>query len=234
MKKMFIIMACLMKISSFCQPLSQNIILNSGGSIFLPIDSLSTMSFDATNVIFQGTNGSVIEYARSSVDSVVIVPSTLSSIPHSCGEPNIHNPSINYGSVQDVDGISYKTVVIGNQEWMAENLMSSHFNNGDEIPLRRGFYDDGFCSNSGFESSREPWAAYVGEAFSDARDIYGPSPMYFDCPSPFGSYVLSNCPYGYLYSGYTLEDSRGLCPAGWHIPSADEWQELSNFLGGGV
>jgi len=41
---------------------------------------------------------------------------------------------IDYGSVTDIDGNTYKTVKIGNQEWMAENLIVSHYRNGDIIP----------------------------------------------------------------------------------------------------
>jgi uncharacterized protein (TIGR02145 family) len=36
--------------------------------------------------------------------------------------------------VSDKDGNNYKTTVIGNQEWMAENLNVSHYRNGDVIP----------------------------------------------------------------------------------------------------
>ena len=34
----------------------------------------------------------------------------------------------------DVDGHEYETVVIGGQEWMAENLRTRHYRNGTEIP----------------------------------------------------------------------------------------------------
>ncbi len=41
---------------------------------------------------------------------------------------------LEYGSVQDSQGNEYKTVVIGNQEWFAENLRTTQYNNGDPIP----------------------------------------------------------------------------------------------------
>jgi uncharacterized protein (TIGR02145 family) len=40
----------------------------------------------------------------------------------------------------------------------------------------------------------------------------------------------SNCAiYGRLYDWSTAE---GICPTGWHLPTKDEWDELSNFVGG--
>lgn len=36
--------------------------------------------------------------------------------------------------VTDIDGNSYSTIILNGEEWMAENLKVSHFNNGDEIP----------------------------------------------------------------------------------------------------
>ncbi|TRW96441.1 fibrobacter succinogenes major paralogous domain-containing protein [Flavobacterium gawalongense] len=38
--------------------------------------------------------------------------------------------------------------------------------------------------------------------------------------------------YGKLYNWYAVNDSRGLAPAGWHIPSNNEWVTLENCLGG--
>ena len=38
------------------------------------------------------------------------------------------------GSVTDIDGNVYTTVIIGDQEWMASNLVVTHYRNGDPIP----------------------------------------------------------------------------------------------------
>ena len=37
--------------------------------------------------------------------------------------------------------------------------------------------------------------------------------------------------YGALYNGYTISTGK-LCPKGWHVPSAQEWQTLINYTGG--
>ncbi len=57
---------------------------------------------------------------------------------HSCGADSVHNPNLIYGSMTDQDGNTYKTIVIGTQEWMAENLKASHYRNGDLIPVESG------------------------------------------------------------------------------------------------
>ena len=36
--------------------------------------------------------------------------------------------------------------------------------------------------------------------------------------------------YGKLYNHYTVRDSRGLCPTGWHVPTDGEWNVLGKFL----
>ena len=38
--------------------------------------------------------------------------------------------------------------------------------------------------------------------------------------------------YGRLYNRHALDDSRGLCPLGWHTPEEAEWDIMFDHLGG--
>lgn len=40
-------------------------------------------------------------------------------------------------------------------------------------------------------------------------------------------------PYGALYNWYAVNTEK-LCPTGWHVPTNDEWIELSDYLGGSI
>jgi uncharacterized protein (TIGR02145 family) len=104
--------------------------------------------------------------------------------------------------ISDIDGNIYKTVQIGTQLWMGENLKTTKYRNGILI---------GTTTPPGLEIS--------GESTPKYQWAYG-----YD-----ENYVTT---YGRLYTWYAVTDTRGLCPTGWHVPSDAEWTALTDLLGG--
>jgi uncharacterized protein (TIGR02145 family) len=108
-----------------------------------------------------------------------------------------------YGSFKDPrDGRVYKTVKIGSQVWMAENLNADRFRNGD--PITEAF---SFAQWRMAETNKKPAWCYYNNSPTEGKK------------------------YGRLYNWYAINDSRGLAPPGWHIPTDDEWEKLKIFLG---
>jgi uncharacterized protein (TIGR02145 family) len=60
------------------------------------------------------------------------------------------NPNLTYGSVSDKDGNIYKTIQIGNQTWMAENLRTSKYNDNTNIPFVTNYTDWNILATPGF------------------------------------------------------------------------------------
>jgi uncharacterized protein (TIGR02145 family) len=102
-----------------------------------------------------------------------------------------------------IDAQTGKTVKIGNQEWMSINLDEDKFRNGDPIP---------------YIESNEEW--------KKAGENKQPAWCYYD------NDLANGAKYGKLYNWYAVTDPRGLCPAGWHVPSDAEWTQLTEHLGG--
>jgi uncharacterized protein (TIGR02145 family) len=108
------------------------------------------------------------------------------------------------GTLKDArDGKVYKTVVIGNQTWMAENLNVSTFRNGDFIP-----------------------EAKTNEEWKSACKNEQPAWCYYEFKK------LNGEKFGKLYNWFAVNDPRGLSPEGWHIPNKKKWEILINTLGG--
>ena len=114
-----------------------------------------------------------------------------------------------YGDgVSDIDGNEYITVIIGDQEWMAENLRVTRYRNG--VALNTGL------DNTEWANTTEgAYAIYDYDAWN-TDGINSPEEMV--------------AAYGKLYNWYAVDDSRGICPEGWSVPSHDEWTQLEQYI----
>ncbi len=117
-----------------------------------------------------------------------------------------------FGNVYDIDGNEYKTVIIGNQEWMAENLRVSKYNNGDAIPT-------GLSDVEWHDATDGAYAIYPHQGGGSEDDVVG-----------INSDEEMVGAYGKLYNWHAVDNTRGLCPAGWHVPSDQEWTQLVDYL----
>jgi uncharacterized protein (TIGR02145 family) len=82
------------------------------------------------------------------------------------------------GTVTDIDGNVYRTVTIGAQVWMAENLKAIHYRNGDDIPnvtngtTWSGLSTGAYCEyNNDVNNVAVYGRLYNWYAVSDSRDI---------------------------------------------------------------
>jgi uncharacterized protein (TIGR02145 family)/uncharacterized repeat protein (TIGR02543 family) len=166
-------------------PASQTV--NVGDSVALASDS----GFSRNGYTFvgwverSGTSGTVYSAGASFTPTGEIGDVTLSA------RWSANTDDIVRGTFVDArDGREYRTVVIGNQTWMAENL---NFN----------------ASGSLCYGNRPDSCAKYGRLYTWSTVMAGSSSS-------------SSIPSGV----------RGVCPAGWHVPSDAEWTTLTDFVGG--
>ena len=118
-----------------------------------------------------------------------------------CASPATMNIEVtSNGTISDIDGNAYKIVKIGDQWWMAENLKTTKYSNGDLI----GSTIPTTLDISGEFSPKYQWANNGNESNVDI--------------------------YARLYTWYAVTDNRGVCPTGWHVPSDAEWTSLTGYL----
>ena len=166
----------------------------------------------------------VFEYATDTLYTYVCPVSGCTDETASNYDPEavIEDGSCDYGPLEcgdastvTFDGYTYDLVAIGDQCWFAENLRTEHYTNGDGIP--------DFLYNNEWESTTNGARSVFGE-YGACEDF---NPDGNACDSTF-----SLNEYGRLYNWYAVDDSRGLCPTGWHVPTDEEWTVLTDFLGG--
>ena len=108
-------------------------------------------------------------------------------------------------AIRDIDGNVYKTIKIGNQIWMAENLKTTKYNDGTtSIPL--------VTDNKWYTLSAPGYCWYNNDE-SGNKNTFG---------AMYNWYVVD----------VNSNGGKNVCPSGWHIPTEKEFSALTTFLGG--
>lgn len=111
-----------------------------------------------------------------------------------------------WGTLVDVDGNKYKTVKIGKQVWMAENLRVGSFRNGDKIDNAPSVPVYLKYANKDLSSLPSYWCNYSADAKLDNS-------------------------YGKLYNLAAVYNHSNIAPEGWHVATEKDWKELLEFTG---
>ncbi|MBR3852421.1 MAG: fibrobacter succinogenes major paralogous domain-containing protein [Fibrobacter sp.] len=133
------------------------------------------------------------------------VEGSSASVPGGSSDSSVYDSSSN--TLTDLrDGLTYKTVKIGNQTWMAQNLNYAP----DENHVHSlGDYAWSGCYGGKADSCAKYGRLYTWEVAMDK----------------------AGCGYGESCNN-SYEGSQGICPAGWHLPSYNEWETLFRNVGG--
>ena len=104
--------------------------------------------------------------------------------------------------LDDRDGQTYKTIKIGDQWWMAENLNYET--------------DNSFCIKDSAEYCEKYGRLYTWAAAMDSA----------------GTWSTNGKGCGYLKTCLPIYPVRGVCPEGWHLPTQSDWNTLFTAVGG--
>jgi len=194
---------------------SSSAVEGSSSSIVLENSSSSLMSSSSVIPSSSGESSSSTGEAASSSSSVELNCSALLedefgwdwNIPKECR----FNPNITYGTMTDSrDKKVYKTIKIGAQTWMAENL--NYFDKAlNDRSWCFGASNSTTTANCAVAGRLYTWAAAI-----DSAKLYNDKSI--DCGH------RKTC---------TLPDTvYGVCPPGWHLPTRAEWDTLFTAVGG--
>ncbi|MBQ9224616.1 MAG: fibrobacter succinogenes major paralogous domain-containing protein [Fibrobacter sp.] len=121
-----------------------------------------------------------------------------------------------YGTLTDSrDGQTYKTVTIGDQVWMAENLNYAYTG----VPY----------NYSGYTSDSTSWC-YENDPANCAK--YGRLYTWAAAMDSSGTWSTNGKGCGYGSECSPTGTIRGICPEGWHLPDTTEWNTLFSAVGG--
>ena len=178
-------------------------------------ENSQSSSSSSTNV---RSSSSEAESSSSSVS--VLSSSSLNGFDWSLPKEAYFNPDIDYGEVTDErDGKVYRTVKIGEQTWMAENLNFDPGQGGSGEDK----YDWSWCYDNEPRNCDVAGRLYTWAAAIDSVKLAN------DADNP------QDCGYGKtceVASAGSATLIQGICPSGWHLPSNEEWSALFTAVGG--
>ena len=208
---------------------SSSSVILSGDSHEESSSSSSTSLKSVSSSSNRSSSSSSSEMAKSSSSSKGEAKSSSSNQSSSSNEDNeidgdrcwdmpkeaYLNPEIDYGSMTDSrDGQIYKTVKIGNQVWMAENL-----NYADSVKTP-SLLEHSWCYNDKAE-----YCAVTGRLYNWAAAIDSVK-LATDADKP------QDCGFGHRFRCTLPDTVYGICPPGWHLPTKTEWETLFTEVGG--
>ena len=169
--------------------------------------SSSSVKESSSSNVKEASSSSVIASSSSS-ETTQSSSSITTATP--CNVDGVNNCV--YGSLTDSrDGQTYRTVKIGGQVWMAENLNYRYL--GPTATLD----SSSFCYGDDSANCTKYGRLYLWSAAMDSAGVIKGN-------TANGCGNASKCtPSGNV---------RGVCPQGWHLPSRDEWEVLFTTVGG--
>ena len=198
--------------------------LSSSSAVEIASTSSSSWQALSSTIRNDSLSSSAIESSSSSAIEIASSSSTIrndnSSSSSETTQSSSSSENISAGSVYDAtaktltdlrDGQTYKTVTIGTQTWMAENLNYADSVMTPSLKGRSWCYDNNADSCAKY-GRLYTWAAAIDSVALQNQDdnlICG-----------FGRFCKS------------LLKKQGLCPDSWHLPDTTEWKMLFEAVGG--
>ena len=163
---------------------------------------LAACSDDSRDFLTRPSGGSSSSVKSSSSET------ELSKVVVGCKTEKKDN--CEYGELLDErDGQTYKTVKMGNQWWMAENLNYALLQPTEDLD------SSSFCQRDSLKYCEIFGRLYLKSAAMDSA----------------GTWSDGGLKCGYYSDCSPKEPVRGVCPEGWHLPNDDEWEALFAVVG---
>jgi len=226
-------------VEKFAENVASDTVPGTSSSSITSAGSVTLSSSSSKNVLSSSSSTVIASEAKQSSSSrhsgldlesssSAVIPASSGNLPSSSSstegrgtssiaKDSYFNPNIDYGKMTDSrDGQVYKTVKIGNQIWMAENLNFAY----TSVPYK---YEDNVSDSTSWCYDNDPAnCTNYGRLYTWAAAM--------DSAGLISIANKTKCGYGITCTPNLIH--QGICPGGWHIPTVAEWKELFVNVGG--